>query len=273
MTDERLEWQALGMVLSHIGTEYEKTDVRGAADKTPDFAVWGSGPRIALEVTMAATQEVKGFWDAILSQEWFGSTITCGWSISLASAGPGRRGPSIRAIRAEVEQHLRVLEDEGQEQFGRAYGRRGVSQRASAAIAALDSLGVRAGSNCGPPPAGCEPLILTGTSDGGGWIDCNAVVSAVESEAPKNIEKLRAADADTRQLFVWVETSDIVTYSAISAGGLPDRSPNLPSGLDRVWVSPWQRGDTVPSCVLWSYSVADGWKSEPIRYRDLLAEQ
>ena len=77
MADERLELQALGMVLSHIGTDYEKTDVRGAPHKTPDFAVWGNGARIALEVTMAATPEVKGFWDAILNRDWFGTTIAC----------------------------------------------------------------------------------------------------------------------------------------------------------------------------------------------------
>lgn len=273
MADEKLEWQALGMVLSHIGTDYEKTDVRGAPDKTPDFAVWGNGPRISLEVTMAATREVKGFWDAILHQEWFGTIIACGWSISLASAGPGRRGPSIRAIRAEVERHLRVLEDEGQEKFGNAFGRRAVSERAAEAVAALAALGVRAGSNCGPPPAGCAPLILTGTSDGGGWVDSNTVVSAVEREAPKNIEKLRNAEADERHLFVWVETSDIATFAAISSSGLPDRAPNLPAGLDCVWVSPWQRGDTVPSCILWSYSLQVGWGSETIRYKEALAEK
>jgi hypothetical protein len=89
---------------------------------------------------------------------------------------------------------------------------------------------------------------------------------AVENAMQANIDKLRLAQVDERQLFIWVDSTDLACFAPLSFGTLPTDPPGFLGGIDRVWVAPYLPGPTVPTSVLWTVGSSEPWLSSPIRY-------
>jgi hypothetical protein len=110
---------------------------------------------------------------------------------------------------------------------------------------------------------GTPPSINIGTI--GSWCsETSSVHSAVEREALNNSEKLTAAEANERHLFLWVDDTDPTSVEELTNFRLPKANPELPVGIDVVWVALWMRNVNSQSntYALWHVTPDLGWKIE-----------
>ncbi len=110
-------------------------------------------------------------------------------------------------------------------------------------------------------------FVQLGESARGSFASIDSVVNVIrDPNVMGNSSKLLKTNADLKDLVVWVGYSRLAEALAMSEPGLPNESPELPDGVDQVWlVSPTQ-----PLRLL-SYS-REGW-SEPKIDLDISCKQ
>lgn len=133
----------------------------------------------------------------------------------------------------------------------------GESMRAGAdvALAALARLGVRFAYHRGRAGAGGGSIEI-GDAPRVGVSSPDVIIKAVEACALRKgkAEKLAAADADERHLFLWIETSRDAAVAAMSSDLLPVRAPDIPELIDAIWLATRLEHPRV-----WQYGRQEGW--------------
>lgn len=160
----------------------------------------------------------------------------------------------VGRVRAEAPSLLAALEERGIESIGlREPGPPGSEDT----VKSLRSLGVRllyrlseASSFGGMLDIGAAPVA--------GSTAPHVAVEVAENAAARKgkAAKLVAAVASERHLFVWVESSRHAAVAAIRADELPEQAPELPPGIDVVWLAVAYEHPHV-----WQFDVRSGWRS------------
>ena len=160
----------------------------------------------------------------------------------------------VARVRSEAPPLLAVLEERGIQSVG---VREPTSGSEVPPVTSLRSLGVRllyrldkASTGGGTVDIGAGPVI--------GMTAAHVAIEVAEQAAGRKGKsaKLSAALASERHLFVWVESSQHGAVAAIRADELPERSPNLPPGIDVVWLAIAYEHPHV-----WQFDVRSGWSS------------
>jgi hypothetical protein len=202
-------------------------------------------------------------WRTISELDWACPELTFNWSISLQAATREQAGTQIRRFRANAAPLLAILELHNGGRVGDILGSVDSerSDEEQQAIAELRRLGARSGGPVHRPASG-PAFVVVGTAGPGGSVDGSAVNEGVEKAAVDNIEKLLKAAGDERHLFVWVDATDPGANAAMSTFALPG-PPELPDGVDSVWVGLWQRNVNLQSNagILWRLTPPGTWEN------------
>ena len=199
-------------------------------------------------------------WRTIDSLDWSFDGLSRSWSVSLGAARHGDPGTHVGRCRREAPRWFEVLSQEidsvARDYFGGPPDP-SLSPAAQDAIPRLKALGVRTGSPI-DTMTGNRPIILVGTV---GTADGRSLNEVVTEAALTNIDKLRRAEADERHLLVWVDSTDNASEVAMVNFSLPQEAPDLPDGLDGVWLALWMRGQNIESNVhsLWHFVPGNQW--------------
>jgi hypothetical protein len=241
--DERDAEQIVALVT--CGTSHTR-DIASAPPGTHDFDIeLPDGRIIAVEVTRSNARTRTELLAAVYQ---FGATADHGWILQgLASSWHLILDPfaHVRDLHAEVVALLTDAAQAGHDQFRpRSDGR-------------LYELGVRAvfkKPQIQPPQVVCalleddfDPVVL-GPPTG------SVLARVVDQEAPRKAAKLARTEAAERHLYIWVEISQRTVLADMEFAGTPRTTPNLPAGVDAVWLVDafWPGRVRV-------YKPADGW--------------
>ena len=125
-----------------------------------------------------------------------------------------------------------------------------------AAEADLRSRGVRLVYRLGDAgPEGAQ--ILFAEASVGGATSPNVVVDVGSMLAAKedNVRKLTTATEDEKHLFVWIDSDQHHAVAAIGSGWLPTGHPDLPPGVDVMWVA-----TAYDPAHVWAFRSGEGWR-------------
>lgn len=237
----------VGAVLDGI---FIPRDLPGARDGTHDFDVLVLGRCVALEVTRAADERVLSTLAAAMGRSFPAPGLATTWRLTIPTVGPNM--PVVKDIVKAAPALIAVLERANVEEFnGRLYPGQADSSLVEA-TALLSRLGVswaRTWPEDGPPR-----LFFSGY--GGFGSNPDEVNRLAAEHAAANAAKLRAADADERHVFVWIDPSYAEAEVAMHLESPPDRVPELPGGVDVVWVAN-------ASGHLWRCRPPGGWEDLP----------
>lgn len=245
------------IVVGQLG-EGEATphDVLGAPDESHDVDIQLPGGRsIALEVTSAADAAMRSMRAAAFEKIWCAPSLRADWWISFDGGSPVQ----IKGMMRGLEAHLKVLEDHEVTEVGRFTPPRPDAPRAvvEATSQILAGRITTALSSAAPPPGESARMLLTphrGLSAGGGEVNAR-VVEAAEA----NVEKLLAAGADKRHLFIWVD-EDAAELEMFSQPP-PSSTPSLPDGIDVVWTATRAKAAGALFERLWRLQPPGGWEA------------
>lgn len=236
-------------MVAMLGGVSEVRDPGGGSVAIHDFDLHlDDGRTIAVEVTRSNVEaELQQQAEVARSDPHF-TGLRFNWHLGMGSRF------DVRTIRAEAPALLAALEESGVEAVG-------VPEKGSTpegpTVRALRSIGVR--------------LLyrLNEASSAGGTVDIGAgpvtgataphmAVEVAEQAAERKgkAAKLAASAAAERHLFVWVESSRHAAVAAIRGGELPERAPELPNGIDVVWLAvAYEHPD------VWQFDRRSGWSS------------
>ena len=225
-------------------------DLPGAPDGTHDFDILTPAGRIALEVTRAADERVLSTFAAAMGHRFPAPELASTWLLTIPTLGPNL--PVSSRTSAKSAPALIAVQRAGLDEFnGRLYPGQAdpALVEATALLAALGVSWARTWGEDGPPR-----LVFNG--HGGFGSNADDVNRLAAEHAAANAAKLRAAAADERHVFVWIDPSYAEAELAMHAGPPPDRAPELPDGVDVVWVAN-------PSGHLWRCRPPGGWEDLP----------
>jgi hypothetical protein len=236
---DRLEIAAGGLIAEILGGRAEPKDVRGAPDATIDLLIVDLPDEqvVALEVTSAANSAVVSQNRAAFGATWSSPELVHNWMV-----GIGRQDPteSIRDLMAQVIPIVVMLERTGETAVEVRYDPRYQPRPAERsdemhdAMVKMFDLGVYAARLWSEPeevrPGQLIPSISQGVSSDPGQIN-----ELVVERAEKKVDKLRAAEADERHLFVWMDSSHAEAELAFATLA-PPPAPTIPKGIDVVWL-------------------------------------
>ncbi len=225
-------------------------DLPGAPDHTHDFDVLLPGKRVALEVTRAANKDVLSARAAALRRPFPAPGLANSWLLSIPTLGPAP--PVVKKIVKKSPPLLVILEEhnlaeiDGQLHPGQAPA---AVVKASRELATLRVSRARVWAVDGPPQ-------LWFIGHGGISADVDAVNRLAAEHGAENANKLLAAQADERHLFIWMDSSHADAELAMHTGPPPDQPPVLPNGIDVVWIAN-------PSGHLWRSRPPHSWQELP----------
>ena len=247
--DER-ELRAATIVGSILDGYAVPRDLRGAPDGTHDFDVLLSCKCAALEVTRAANERVLSTLAAAFGSAFPAPGLVNSWLLSIPTVGPA---PSaVKAIVKRSPSLLAVYEQHGlSETNGQLY-----PGQARAAVVDAGTTLVRLGVSRAHVWGVDGPPQLWFIGHGGVSADVDAVNRLAAEHAAGNADKLLAAQADERHLFIWMDASQAEAELAMHTGPPPDSPPVLPHGVDVVWVAN-------PSGHLWRSRPPGSWEVLP----------
>lgn len=244
------ELRAATIVGAILDGYFVPRDVPGAPDATHDFDVLVSGKRVALEVTRAADKHVLSTRDAAFRRTFPAPALANSWTLSIRTIGAAL--PAVNKIAKKSPSLLAVLEQHGMSEVDRQLYPGQAPAAVVDASTNLVLLGVsraRVWDVDGPPQ-----LFFIG--HGGVSADADAVNRLAVEHAAKNADKLLAAQADERHIFIWMDSSQPDAELAMHTGPPPDAAPVLPDGVDVVWVAN-------PSGHLWRSRPPGTWEALP----------
>lgn len=212
--------------------------------------LYGDGKEAAVEVTAAVDETMARINGAIRNKRRGGSVIKAAvcrksWMIFPA------RGASINYIRANADQQLRKLEQEGIDSFYCVSGPLSVRDVCS-------GLRVTGG---GVISSETEPMILIASPIDGGAVGPSVAIAAGESEAWKydNRAKLGSAKAVERHLVVYIGASNGLAWTALTSFAPPSALPTIPDEITNIWLI--GHSETENEFVVWSAGTDEIWLS------------
>jgi hypothetical protein len=258
---DRYEQVAGRIVAQQTGGEARARDVLGAPDGTHDFDVHLPDQRVvALEVTSAADGPLEAQL-RLAAREWKAPSLSYHWLIGIPKDGSIR----MKALMTKIVPALEVLERHGIVRIGgpRRSERRWIPEGAGREVAdaarAIFALGADRATRIAPPNVGDVALVLP-MLHGAAGSNFDALNRLVTECAEAKAEKLAAAKGDERHLFVWMLPSMADAELAIATLPPPQDTPDLPDGIDAVWVA---TGPTHPNelyAKLWRIVPHEPWE-------------
>lgn len=232
------ETAAAEIVAAYLNGDHKPRDVEGAGDSTYDFdVVLTTGRRVALEVTAAADQDRLSLDAAAFGKDWIEPSLGQDWWVVLS-----RRtvGPEIRLYRL-MKQIVPLLEVFERYEVPEVNRDRLQAQREAVTSELIETrqqfmtLGGNVARSNGPRRLSKGGQVLLSFSHGFSS-DAGQANALVLAAAESNREKLAAADADERHLFIWMDPSYSSAEAAVSLGRPLAAPANLPSEIDAVWL-------------------------------------
>jgi hypothetical protein len=235
--------------------------VAGAPDRTHDFDIdLPDGRRIALEVTTIANPDVISFAKAVRDPTWWAaSELQTDWAVSLPGPDDDRKAIKVKAARSTIVSALVALEANGVPELKHhmldlwAPLPDSTPPAVREAITKLVSVGVgyvRAWGRSDDQVAHVWFMVNSGAVG-----DSEQLNDYVVDVAKDNAEKLAAAKASKRHLFVWVGGSRSGAEMAFSLLSPPPAPTAIPPAIDVVWLA--RLGDPTP---LWRLEPPGGWE-------------
>jgi hypothetical protein len=190
---------------------------------------WPDGHIEAMEVTTDTAPERRRLDNRIERQGTVVATeATRDWFVWLKAGTT-----NVRYIRAEIDHHLSLVEQEGLTRFGLH------ERHSSDAVANLcRALGVNAAVS--REAAHEQPRVKLIGPWHGWWQKPEAVNQAVECHALANAEKLARSGRDERHLFVLIEEISLEASSALVSRKLAEDPPQLPEAITTAWAAGYQ---------------------------------
>lgn len=235
-----MEFAAGHLVAQLLGGHADPQDVPGAPSATVDFnVVLPEGRVVALEITAAADSDVVAETVAAFGREWKSPELRNNWMIGIGRRVGGDPVP-IRDVMAGMMPILALFERNDESTVEVRYSPRyrtkppEVSNHVHDAMIEMFDLGVEVARVWSSPDPGEDgqiyPTISAGVSS-----DSAKINALVVERAEKKVDKLRAATADERHLFVWMDHSHADAELAFATLG-PPSAPAIPAGVDVVWL-------------------------------------
>jgi hypothetical protein len=250
--------EAAGEIVAKLlgGTAVPR-DVPGADEKTHDLDIKlpDDGRCIALEVTSAADGALEALARLALHTKHEAPTLSQDWWVGLPMDGELKVKPLMKGVIPLLET-LEAHGVRGVDRFprGKPAGSEGEAAEAARGLHALGALHAHA---LGPPKPGEVAQILTSLA-GGAVSSFVSMNDLVVERARKKVEKLIAAGCDERHLFVWLSGSASDAQLAMTTLPPPDSVPEIPEGIDVVWLAVGVPGR--PVSWLWRLQPPGGWE-------------
>ncbi|HZP14949.1 MAG TPA: hypothetical protein VFA96_03930 [Nocardioides sp.] len=265
------EADAAALLAAYLDGVVHRRDPGGGAEQRHDFDLQlRDGRTIAIEVTRHTVAEYLRTLAAVDARDWYFPSLSNNWVVDMS-------GPyNVRALHNQIAQPLTALEAAGFEQLllrqalfdatladdeldddERSARAKLAAAGAWGAAESLYNMGVRSVCRIGAADES-GGLIIPSDAPRAGATGASVVVDLVEYHAAlaDNAAKLaRAAQADERHLFVWVESSQDQAVAAFGFPLLPERPPLLPDDIDAVWVV-----TAFDQAHIWQYHRDDGWR-------------
>jgi len=217
-------------------------DTSDAPDGTHDFDIKTADSRtVALEVTRAANGKVVSQQIAAFNKPWTAPRLDDDWWVTLGPVNRQAETPIIDVIKALVPL-LETFERLGLDEVEAWYDMRylpppdGTRPQLREALIELYRIGSTGARTLGPRNDEEASIFFSLTN---GFIgDPGRLNDLVADRALAKLKKLRKAKtADERHLLVWIDGSEPSAEICISKVGPPIRAPDIPSGIDVVWIT------------------------------------
>jgi hypothetical protein len=238
MTGQQIdvEERAAGaIVASELEGWWEPRDMPGAPEGTHDLDVHApQGCTVAVEVTSAGDRSLDELRKLLFREIWEAPSLRHDWWLGL-SAQPR---PQVKVLMRKIVPHLEVLEQNDVAQLSTLDPLPAETSPDVTEVArAILDLRVRRATRLDPPKDG-QPARLHSSLGFGFSASSYSFNEVVEGCPAKKADKLRAANADKKHLFIWLrgEAHDNLEFAMATLGG-PDAPPNLPDGIDTAWVA------------------------------------
>jgi hypothetical protein len=224
--DEQL---AADVLASRIGGSIDPKDV-GAAQATHEFdVVLPDGSRIAVEVTAATDQPTERLRGE-RRRDYPAPELAANWNVWMP------QDPALdlrRDLMPKLPPLIAVLERHGVAHVGR-FVEPPTEPEAAEAAERISKLRVHRALRLGPPEDGAEPGLFVAMTTGVGS-DFDSLNALVAERAEAKRDKLAAAVADERHLFVWVRHDG--AELAMATLPPPPTAPELPTCIDVAWAA------------------------------------
>ena len=254
-----LELQAAAVVVEYVGGEAVSRDGVDAPSGAHDFDInHPDGRTIALEVTTIADTKLQRFYAIMGDTDWLAPELGTNWSIRLPEpqAGqpiirPKRRMPTIASALAALESYgISQLEWHTLDPWALLPDSTPPDVRE--AIVKLRSAGVTSARSTGQKPD--EVARLYFGTHGGATGNPDQLNELVVERADVKCEKLAAAQASERHLFIWL--TDSYPDAELAFATLPPPAPpSIPADIDVVWLAGF-----VGPIRLWRLRPPGGWE-------------
>lgn len=236
------EQRAGDAVASALDGKLIPRDVEGAPELTYDFDVVLPGHRtVALEVTSSADEMVLSLLAQAYKRRWNVPGLENDWQVGVAHP-VGGSSVAMNRVRKEIGPVLAVFEQNGVTEIGSVSPvRRRTPDDAYAEVTEaarrMFGLGVLLARLVAPKrdPLAAVLISVHGSAVG----NAQEINRLVEAAATSNSEKLAAASADERHLFVWIHPSTPNAELAMYTGSVPPAPPAVPDVIDACWASTW----------------------------------
>ncbi|MGH9274669.1 MAG: hypothetical protein ACRDZU_08490 [Acidimicrobiales bacterium] len=243
------EAEAARLVARDLGGLSHARDPGGGRRAVHDFdVVLADGHVVAVEVTRhTVAAEVEN--SAVAERKtWRFPALRFDWVVKMTArfkvSETYRRLPSL----------LAEVEDAGLDRFDLKHDT--PTGSAEEALRSIKALGARLLYRLSEADASGGQVIL-GTAPVVGSTGPDVVAEVAERHAnlADNAQKLAAAVADERHLFIWVESAQHQIVAAMAFDVLPARAPALPAHVDVVWVV-----TAYEICQVWRFRRDRGWQ-------------
>jgi hypothetical protein len=225
-------------------------DIPGAPDGTHDLDLKVGDRVLAVEVTTSADAEATSLWEAVHDREWEERSLSRSWGLTLGTDA------RVKRVKNQAPNHLRVLELNEVDRFSAGQAPPTRDSEVVSTLSSLFALRVVQGIAVDSSP----PRIVVATVGNGTWGGAEGLTEVVEREAVANADKLNRAEADERHLFIWLDWTSRQAQAAVSSIlrlGVAPPMPELPAGVNTVWVAPGAMIDG--GSFLWSVTPPDPW--------------
>lgn len=228
MSEGRIRWEERmsgGILTAVFGVQCVPIDHAYIGNGIVDLALRATDGTVhAIEVTRYEDQKYVAWSKFIASETWSIPGLEFGWHLSIE---PTRK---IKGLKKKVGPLLRGLENLNTHALSTRYCQSDHGR-------SLSELGVASAMVLRSQVPG---LVQLGEGARGSFISIDAVSNVIRNEGIRgNSTKLLDAVADVRHLMVWVGYSQLAESLGFGEPGLPEECPDLPLGIDRVWlVSP-----------------------------------